>query len=109
MEKTKKSSTRKQSAFICNNCGKESMKADSELKRNLKLNRKNYCNLSCAAIANNKNKTFEYSSSEKNIAHLKEICGNKRDEFTPFRYTFRNSQRRVKHEFNLTLQDLKDT
>lgn len=106
LEKPKKQ--RKQSTFTCDCCGTTSTKDTSELNRNLRLGRKNYCNLSCSAIANNKTKTFEYSRSEKNLEHLKTLRGSRRDEFTPFRYIYRIAKRRWKKEFNITLQDLKD-
>ena len=105
LEKPKKQ--RKQSTFTCDYCGTESTKDTSELNRNLKKGSKNYCNLSCTAKANNMNKTFEYSKSNKNIEHLNKIRTSRRDEFTPFRYIYRNAQSRSK-DFDITLQDLKD-
>lgn len=105
LEKTKK--PRKQTTFNCVYCGVETTKPTSEFNRNLKIGRKNYCSLSCSAKANNATRSYEQSYSQENLDHLKTICTNKRDEFTPFRYTFRNAQKRLK-EFDITLQDLKD-
>ena len=35
-------------------------------------------------------------ASEKLLEHIKKICNNRKDEFTPFRYTLRCVNRRFK-------------
>lgn len=91
--------------FICDNCGKESVKPESEYKRNLKEGRKNFCCRSCASSYNGSHKT--YSPSEKQLEHLKSISNNRRDEYTPFRYTLRCTKRRHKDN-DLDLEYLKE-
>lgn len=97
---------RKMTTFICDCCGKEAEKASSELKRNKELNRKCFCSRSCAASYNNSHRELKtLSNSQKE--HLDKIKSNRRDEFTPFRYTLRCVKRRNK-EINISLDDLKN-
>lgn len=111
MEELKKSiQNRKTITFICDWCGQEGIKAESEYNRNLKKGRKNYCCRECAGKGAGRTRTGiprESSTSETNIEHLKSICGNKRDEYTPFRYTLRNAKKRFK-DFDLDLEFLKE-
>lgn len=97
---------RKMTTFICDCCGKEAEKTSSELKRNKELNRKCFCSRSCSTSYNNSHRKLKtLSNSQKE--HLDKIKSNRRDEFTPFRYTLRCVKRRDK-EFNISLDDLKD-
>ena len=98
---------RKLTDFICPNCGQEANKPTTEYNRNVKLGRNSFCSRGCAVSYNNKHRTHTYSSSDKNIEHLKTISNNHRDEYTPFRYTLRNAKKRFK-EFNLDLEYLKE-
>lgn len=111
MEELKKSTqNRKTITFICDWCGQEGVKAESEYNRNLKKGRKNYCCRECAGKGAGRTRTGvsrEASKSEANIEHLKCICGNQRDEYTPFRYTLRNAKKRFK-DFDLDLEFLKE-
>lgn len=109
MEELKKSiQNRKTITFICDECGKEGIKAESEYKRNLKKGRKNYCCRECAAKGASKTRTgLKRLASEAQIEHLQSICGNRRDGYSPFRYTFRNAKKRFK-DFNLDLEYLKE-
>ena len=92
---------RKSITLSCDYCGNSYEKPESEYKRNLKLNRKNYCSRSCVAKDNNSKKVI------KNRYDVSQHCNNKGDEFTPYRYTIRNIKRRSK-EFDLSLEDLKE-
>ena len=98
---------RKLTTFTCAVCGKEATKPTSEFNRNAKLGRKNCCSRSCSIRNSSKTRTYEYSNSEKNKEHLKSISNNQRDEFTPFRYSFRNAKKRFK-DFSITLEYLKE-
>ena len=93
--------TRKSITLSCDYCGNSYEKPESEYKRNLKLNRKNYCSRSCVAKDNNPNKVIN------NRYDVSQHSNNKGDEYTPYRYTIRNIKRRSK-EFDLTLDDLKE-
>jgi hypothetical protein len=76
MEQLKKSYlNRKLITFVCENCGKEAQKPESEYKRNLKEGRKNFCSRSCSASYNNKHRVTTKRDTEfySNIAKLKEM------------------------------------
>lgn len=97
---------RKLEKFTCDYCGCISEKPKSELTRNQKLGRKNYCSRSCAIKAANSNrKGKEATQAQKD--HLKKICGNRRTENTPFNYIMRSVRNRFK-EYNITVEDLKE-
>lgn len=109
MKELKKSiQNRKTVSFICDYCGSEGIKAESEYKRNLKKGRKNYCSRSCAAKGNKnlKEAALKCSNSESNKKHISSLCDNRKDEFTPFRYTLRNIKKRFK-EVDIDLNYLK--
>lgn len=109
METLKKSiQNRKTITFICDECGNEGIKAESEYKRNLKKGRKNYCCRKCACIGAGKTRTgVKREASEALIAHNRLICDNRRDEYTPFRYSLKCAKQRFK-DFNLDLEHLKE-
>lgn len=101
---------RKLIEFICDNCGINTTKPESEYKRNTKLNRHNFCSRSCAMTYANLHKltkvdTWVYSIENKQ--HILQYSNNRKDEYTKFKYTFRNIQKRFK-EFDLTIKDLKE-
>lgn len=92
---------RKLITVICDNCGSEFEKPESEYKRNVNLGRKNFCCRSCAAIYNNQHRNKELFNSD-----IAKYAANRRDEYTPFRYTMRCLRRRDK-ELNIDLEYLK--
>lgn len=89
---------RKLVQLTCDECGKLYDKSITEYNRNIRLGRHNYCCRSCAMKGNKNNK-------KGNSVTL--IPNNHKDEFTPFRYYFRNAKKRFKN-FNLTLEYLKE-
>lgn len=112
---------RLQEICICEQCKKEFLKDCSEIKRNAKLNRRNFCSISCAmTYANSHNVTEAKLKVRKNfIKNFTNLTGDKNpsikrlDEFSPFRETFRRAKRHAKDgknkkEFTITLQDLKN-
>lgn len=94
----------------CDFCGKEFQKPLNEYNRCQKLGRKNYCCREHAAegARNTRANLPHKQASDKMLEHLKHICGNQRDEYTPFRYTYRCVTSRFK-DYNITLDDLKET
>lgn len=100
---------RKLITFICDNCGYEAKKPFSEYNRNKKLGRHNFCCRMCSFnFGKNLHKNDSFTEKQKiNQQQIKKYCHNRRDELTPYRYSFRNAKRRFK-EFNLTLEDLKN-
>lgn len=99
---------KKLTTVICDNCGKEFLRAETEVKRILAKGRHMYCSKKCTCEGLSKvRKELPYKpASEKMLEHLKHICGNQRDEYTPFRYTYRCVKRRFK-EVDITMDDLK--
>lgn len=97
---------RKVVKVICDNCGCEFEKPQSEFTRNIKLGRKNYCSRKCAGEATAKRQTGKKRKlTEKLLEHLQEICDNKRDEYTPYRYTYGCVKKRFK-EVDIEIEDL---
>lgn len=90
---------RKLITIKCDYCGKEFEKPLSEYNRNIKLGRANYCSRVCSGKMCNKN-----NKQKGNISCLNP--SNRRDQYTPFRYYFRNAKKRFK-DFNLSLEYLK--
>jgi hypothetical protein len=86
----------------CDNCGIEFQKPQSEITRNQKLNRKNFCSRTC--VGKNNTKNFGDKKSDYDISrHSK----NRKDGYTKFRYHFRNISKRNK-ELDVTVEDLKE-
>lgn len=95
-------SNRKQGLTICNNinCCKEFLKDLSEINRNKKINRKNYCSLKCSGESNNEH-LKKYN--KENTQYL--ISGNRKDDYSGLREHFRRVKKRDKN-YNITLDDL---
>lgn len=91
---------RKQKSIICDNCGIEYLKNLSEIKRNKKLGRKNYCSRSCSGKANSKH-LLKYTEINKKYL----VGGSEPDEFTGLREHLRRVKRRF-HDYDITLEDL---
>lgn len=81
----------------CDFCGKQFEKPDSEIKRNKKLNRKNFCSRSCCGRGNIKKNLGEFYGIG-NVQNLNQ--GNKIDEFTGLRDFIRRSKNRFKRGAN---------
>lgn len=93
---------RKLGTCKCENCAIEFKKPQSEINRNQKLGRKNFCSRSC--VGNNNIKNF---GDRKNTYDISKHAGSRRDELTKFRYHYRNILKRDK-KIDVTIQDLKD-
>lgn len=94
--------------FICDECGKEGIKTKTEYERNLRLSRKNYCCRECSIKGAAKTRTGKhYQKSVAQIEHIRSISNNRKDDFTPFRYTLRAVKRRFK-EVDIDLEYLKE-
>lgn len=93
---------RKLGKCICDHCGIEFEKPLSEIKRNEKLKRRNFCSRKCTgyqAIVNLKNVKNNYDISQHS--------SNRKDGFSLFRYHLRNIRNRDK-EFDVDLEYLKE-
>ena len=91
---------RKLVTLICDGCGNETTKPESEYKRNIKLNRKMYCSRFC--IAKNGNKTRNSNGKYYDIS----IHTRSKDEFSYFRSYHKTARARFK-ECSINLIDLK--
>ena len=98
----KREQRRKMGECTCSNCGILFKKPQSEINRNLKIGRRNFCTRSCSGIGNIKN-----FGEQKNNYDISKHSDNSRDEFTPFRYHFRNCKKRYR-DFDIDLQYLKE-
>ncbi|RTK96823.1 MAG: hypothetical protein EKK64_02905 [Neisseriaceae bacterium] len=85
----------------CCICGKEFIRNNSEVLRNKRLGRNVYCSRKCFSTVSIKNIPKE----NKKWHHLKK--GSFVDNFSPFRWHYRNILKRSK-EVSISLQDLKD-
>lgn len=95
---------RKLISLKCNTCNIQFDKSFSEYEKNLKLNRNNYCSRSCCGKSIINMKRIKEMVSNYDIS---QHCNNHVDEFTGFRYYFRNSKSRFK-DFTLNLEDIKN-
>jgi hypothetical protein len=97
---------RKLGTCTCKQCGVEFQKPQSELTRNEKIGRLNFCSRKCVGKNNAKN-LGEHLSDYKKI----EGCKRFGDEYTKFRYHYRNIKKRntLKGiEVTITIEDLKN-
>ncbi len=87
---------------ICKNCDKEFEKPLTEIRRNEKLGRPNFCSRTCVGKNNIKN-------LGDHLGDYKKIMGYKRygDDFTKFRYHYRNILTR-KQLVEVTIEDLRE-
>lgn len=95
---------RKQELVVCSNinCNKSFMKDSSEVKRNNKINRKNYCSLVCSGHMNNHH-LKKYT--KENVKYILPHCDNGRDKYTGLREHLRRVKKR-KHNYDITIEDL---
>jgi hypothetical protein len=95
-------SGRKLGTCNCDNCGIEFQKPQSEINRNQKLNRKNFCSRNCVGKHNIKNFPKERTYNPHALRKVKPG-----DDYTKYRYHFRNINKRNK-EVDVTIDDLKE-
>lgn len=96
--------TKKYRKGVCNcqNCGIQFEKALTEITRNKKLNRPNFCSRSCVGKHNVKN-----FGDRKNNYDISKHSGNRSDLYTKFKYHFRSVKKRFK-DVEITIEDLED-
>jgi hypothetical protein len=95
---------RKKELTICSNpsCGIEFLKDKSELNRNKKIGRKNYCSLKCCGTDNHSHLN---NYVKENVKYILPFTKGRRDQFTGLREHFRRVKKRH-HEYNIDLNDL---
>lgn len=97
---------RKLVTIKCDYCGSEFQKPETEYKRNVNLNRHNFCSRQCCGKYI---RTLDREPSEAQIKirnSIKNHSNNRHDEYYEFRYLFRCSKSRMK-ECDLDLPYLK--
>ena len=90
---------RKLGKTTCRNCGCEFEKPISEIKRNEKKGRNNFCSRVCVGKYSK-----HWRNENGNYHDLTQYT--RKDEYTKFRYHYRNIKKRDK-EVTVTLEDLK--
>lgn len=90
--------------IICETCGITFAKANREVNRSIKLDRKQYCSISCSS-KDTINLDHLNKIRPKNSSQL--IPSNRSDAFTGFREHIRRIKKRTK-EIDVDLQDLKE-
>ena len=93
---------RKMGKCTCNNCGIEFEKPLSEIKRNEKLGRNNFCSRVCVGVNNCK-----HLLNIENRYDITQHSDNRKSENTGFNYHFRTIKKRDKN-YNITIEDLKE-
>jgi hypothetical protein len=86
----------------CKNCGIEFEKPLTEIRRNEKLNRPNFCSRTC--VGKNNAKNFGDRKSNYDISKHSNNC---LDGYTKFRYHYRNMKKRY-HDIDITIDDLNE-
>lgn len=106
MEKDRKHN-RKTVTVVCGYCKKEFEKVQTEVVRNAKKGRNNYCSRECAIKGASKIRTGvkRGPATKEQKKKLLSICGNRRDKYTPYRYTYRTIKARYK-DVDITIDDL---
>ena len=85
----------------CENCGKQFERRKADVNRTIREGRRNYCSLSCCA------KHSQLGRPCKNPDFIKQFAGNRKDEYSQFRYHLRKAKERKK-KCDLTLEYLKE-
>lgn len=92
---------RKMGEVICDSCDKNFEKPLSEINRNNKLGRKNFCSRHCVGIHNTKN----LLSGNKSVNDISKYSNNRKDVYTKFKYHYRSILSRNKI-VDVTIEDL---
>lgn len=98
----KKKNKYKLGTCICQNCGIEFEKPLTEIRRNSKLNRPNFCCRTCVGKHNVKN-----FGDKRSYYDISKHSGNRSDLYTKFKYHYRTVKKRYK-ECEITIEDLED-
>lgn len=85
----------------CKNCGLIFEKSNSEVKRSEKFNRNHFCSRVCVGTYSS-----NWYNPNKKYYEISKHCFNRNDEYTKFRYHFRNIKKRDK-EVGVTIEYLK--
>lgn len=98
-----KKKTGKMVTIKCDHCEIDFEKRQSEYKRSTSMGRQNFCSRSC--VGKHSHKHLTNSSHER--YNVSRHAGNRKDEYTDFRYYMKHVKSRYK-EYDITLDDLKD-
>ena len=91
----------KMGVTTCKQCGLKFEKPLTEIRRNEKLNRPNFCTRTCVGKHNSNN-----FGDKRSVYDISKHSGNRNDIYTKFKYHFRNIKKR-NQEINVTIDDLK--
>jgi hypothetical protein len=93
---------RKLSGCTCYVCGKFFEKPLTEINRNIRMNRNNFCNKKCLGVFNAKN-----FGDRKNNYDITKHSNNAKDGYTGIRALFRRIKQRH-HDYDVDLEYLKE-
>lgn len=99
---SKNKSKRKMGECTCDNCGVKFEKPLSEINRNNKLSRQNFCSRTCVGKNNIKN-----FGDRKNNYDISKHSNNSRDNFTGLRSFLRRIKNKY-HDYDVDLEYLKE-
>lgn len=100
---------RTQAKVRCAACKKIFTKAASEVTRNKKLSRKNYCSQRCCGLASHKHLLNADGTSPYAFKKGHVPAPRKKDKYTPFKVYIKNiKNRKCNHEKALTIEYLHD-
>lgn len=94
---TKYKQKRKLVRIKCDFCGTEFEKPKSEYDRNIKLNRHNFCSRSCSGKYVSSLNLPPSQAQLNNRERIKNFCGNRASEYSPFLYVMRTIRNRFKN------------
>lgn len=98
----KTNNNKKMGKVICQNCEIEFEKPLTEIRRSKKLGRRHFCSRQCVGYYSAK-----WHNPDAYRYNITKHSGWRRDEYTMFRYHYRNINKRTK-EVNITIEDLRD-
>ena len=99
---SKNKSKRKMGECTCDNCGITFEKPSTEITRNNKLGRKNFCSRTCVGKNNTKN-----FGDRKNSYNISQHSGHSRDGYTGLRALLRRIKNKY-HNYDVDLDYLKE-
>ena len=91
----------KMGVSVCKTCGLEFEKPLTEIRRNEKLNRSNFCSRACVGKHNLSN-----FGDKKSTYDISLHSGNRNDLYTKFKYHYRNIKKR-NQEIDVVIDDLR--
>jgi len=95
----------------CEYCDKEFYRIDKEVKRSIKLGRRQFCSRKCCGLGTNDSKSMKkrIPEAKRQIAWktIRNYSDNRRDSLSPYRYFIHCIKNRSKEKEIVTVYDIK--